>query len=91
MQFIQTISHQDTSCDSWQNLAFAIIGRAADDYRFLARKLKSDEYEDRNRTELQTKAISRFFLSDWYCILSGFDNGQDILGLLDEEVFENDN
>ncbi len=90
MQFVQNINHQETSCDPWQSLAFAIIGRAADDYRFLARKLEADECEDRNRAEMQMKAISRFFLSNWYCALSGFNNGADVLGRLDEEVFGND-
>ena len=31
-------------------------------------------------------SISRFFLGDWFCTLSGADNGSAILRMLDSEV-----
>ena len=41
------------------------------------------EYEDIRQ---QMTSISRFFLGDWFCTLSGADNGSAILRMLDSEV-----
>ena len=45
---------------------------------------------EKKRLEREMKSISRFFLGDWYLLLSGRDNGPQILERLDQEVFKND-
>ena len=75
----------------YQVLALAVIRQAADDYRFLARHIKSTGSElERKRLVREMMSISRFFLSDWFCMLSGSDEGAEILERLDQEVLGND-
>ncbi len=77
--------------DPYQELALAIIRQAADDYRFLARRIESTGSElERQRLVREMKSISRFFLSSWFCVLSGSEDGAVILERLDQEVFGDD-
>lgn len=87
---IQT--HTETTnnrlCDPYQELALAIVRQAADDYRSLARRIEAtgNEMDQRYLSE-KMKSISRFFLSDWFRMLSNSDKGAEILERLDREVF----
>ncbi len=75
----------------YHELAVSIILRALRDYRLLGARLRDDmEAEKKKSIEDMMKAISRFFLSDWYGILSGRDDGDKILEKLDQEVFGDD-
>ena len=77
--------------DPWQKLALAVIRQAAADYRSLARMIDNTGSEpERQRLIREMKSISRFFLSDWFCMLSGSDEGPEFLERLDQEVFGND-
>ena len=75
-------------CDPYQELALAIVRQAADDYRSLARRIEAtgNEMDQRYLSE-KMKSISRFFLSDWFRMLSNSDKGAEILERLDREVF----
>ena len=86
-----------TGNDPFTDLALAVIHQAAEDYRSLGKKLvKLEKEEDPEALPEQKKcadcmkAISRFFLSDWYSSLSGIDNGSLVLEELDKEVFGKD-
>ena len=77
--------------DPWQMLALAVIRQAAADYRSLARMIDSTGSAlERKRLIREMKAISRFFLSDWFCVLSDSDEGPEFLERLDQEVFGDD-
>ena len=82
------VEHSIQDPGPYQMLALAVIRQAADDYRSLAKKLDdATEDTERHRLAERMKSISRFFLSDWFCVLSGSDEGLAILERLDEEVF----
>ena len=72
-------------CDPYQELALTIVRQ---DYRLLARRIEAtgNEVDQRYRSG-KMKSISRFFLSDWFCMLSNSDKGAEILERLDREVF----
>ncbi len=74
-------------CDPYQELALAIVRQAADDYRSLARRIEATNEVDQRYRSGKMKSISRFFLSDWFCMLSNSDKGAEILERLDREVF----
>lgn len=77
--------------DPYQELAIGIIRQAAEDYRNLGKKLQRDGSAiEKKHISSEMKEISRFFLSGWYSTLSGLDNGSDLLGNLDQEVFGDD-
>ena len=83
--------HVEKDPGPYQALAIAVIRQAADDYRSLARRIDSTGSElERKRLVREMKSISRFFLSDWFCILSDSDEGAEILEKLDREVFGDD-
>ena len=63
-------------------LAEAVIARAVYDYAGLVRCPYRCEALLREKRELEA-----FFLSDWFSVLSGSDEGPAILERLDEEVF----
>ena len=74
--------------DPWAALGRAVIRQAAMEYRRYGKMLLTCEDEDKRRSlSEEMKEISRFFLSNWYCVLSGDNNGPDILARLDEEAF----
>ena len=85
---LMSTEHVEKAPDPYQALALAVIRQAADDYRSLAKKI-DDTLNDMDRRQLaeRMKSISRFFLSDWFCILSDSDDGPAFLERLDEEVF----
>ena len=81
-------NHDEYHPEPYQELAYAIIRQAANDYRSLARRIESSgDVHEQNRCIREMKSISRFFLSDWFCTLSGSENGAIILKKLDQEVF----
>lgn len=55
---------------------------------YLARRIEAtgNEMDQRYLSE-KMKSISRFFLSDWFRMLSNSDKGAEILERLDREVF----
>lgn len=61
-------------------LAHAIILQAADDYR---KCLKNPNKPGSNWEKL---SIEHFFLSQWYAILSGTDNGEKIIYMLKQSM-----
>lgn len=74
-----------------QSMNSSVIKQAADDYRLAAKMIaETGSCLEKKRLEREMKSISRFFLGDWYLLLSGRDNGSEILERLDQEVFEND-
>lgn len=87
--------HVESECthepDPYQNLAIGIIRQAAEDYRRQGKKLqRNGSTIEKNHIADEMKKISRFFLSSWYSTLSGIENGADLLGSLDQEVFGDD-
>ena len=77
--------------EPFQELATGVIRQAAEDYRLLGNRLhNSSSQTEKKHIESDMKKISRFFLGTWYSVLSGLENGSDVLGRLDEEVFGND-
>lgn len=77
--------------DPFQELAISIIRQAAEDYRWLGKRVqRNGSLIEKKHMEDEMKKISRFFLSGWYSTLSGCDNGADVLELLDQEVFGDD-
>ena len=91
MKLIQVEHIPNTASDPYQELAISVIRQAADDYRSLGHKLALPlTMDEKKRTEDEMKSISRFFLGSWYVVLSGTDNGSEILEALDMEVFGND-
>ena len=73
--------------DPYQELADAVVLRAALDYRVLRKELEtSGSRIEKKRIENEIELIRRFFLSDWYCELSGYQNGPMILKKLGQEV-----
>lgn len=77
--------------DPYQELAIGIVQQAADDDRRLGQRLqRKSSPAEKERIMSEIKKISRFFLSGWYTVLSGSDNGADVLGHLDQEVFGDD-
>ncbi len=91
MKTLHTVQTVNNVGDPYDELAVAVIEQAIDDYRRLGRKLPvlSSSLEKR-RIEDEMKSIVRFFLSEWYRLLSSGENGPHILELLNEEVFGND-
>ena len=88
---IRTAYEEADNYDPWEELAKAIIKQAAMDYIRAGRKMTRSEnpLEHKELSEYM-KSISRFFLSDWYSVLSGNDNGADIIERMDREVFGKD-
>ena len=87
MKLIHPETTDNQVCDPYQELAIAVIKQAADDYRHLAKKLdKSPSIPEQKHIRQQMTSISQFFLGDWFCTLSGADNGSAILRMLDSEV-----
>ena len=83
--------HPAPTHNPFEDLALAVIIRAVYDYRNLRRKLATEEHEiDKHLIQEKLKEIRRFFLSDWYSILRGMDDGAAILTRLDKEVFGHD-
>ena len=77
--------------DPYQELAISVIKQAATDYRSLAKTISASGSEiEKHRLANEMKEITRFFLSDWYCMLSDSDNGALVLEMLDQEVFGDD-
>ena len=69
--------------DPYQELANAIVVRAADDYRDALKKLK---YNPNHRIALDTTAeCERFFRSQWYQALTTVD-GEMLMRKLRQEV-----
>lgn len=90
MKLIHPETTENQVCDPYQELAIAVIKQAADDYRYLAKKLdKSPSIPEQKHIRQQMTSISQFFLSDWYQKLIGLDNGPAILKMLDLEVLSN--
>ena len=82
--YVQTV-------EPYNDLALAVVRRAVKDYRLNGRRLRaSRDPEDAKVCSDRMKEISRFLLSDWYGILSGRDDGPEVLELLDQEVFGDD-
>ena len=75
---IHIISDKNPPYDPFDDLVIAIIKQATDDYRSAAKMIA----ETGSRFEKK--------LGDWYLLLSGRDNGPQILERLDQEVFKND-
>ena len=70
---------------AWEDLANAIVIRAATDYRN-ARKYKNDP-KRQNRARARIRETERFFRSRWYAQLTDVD-GEFLLGRLQEECHE---
>lgn len=88
---IHIISDKNPLYDPFDDLVIAIIKQATDDYRSAAKMIaETGSHFEKKRLEREMKSISRFFLGDWYLLLSGRDNGPQILERLDQEVFKND-
>lgn len=74
--------------DPYRELAMAVIRQAAEDYRAYGKQISAAGSRlEKRRLEREMKSISRFFLGDWFLLLSGNDNGSLILERLDQEVF----
>ena len=87
MKLIHPETTDNQVCDPYQELAIAVIKQAADDYRYLAKKShESGSSLEQEHIRQQMTSISRVFLGDWFCTLSGADNGSAILRMLDSEV-----
>ena len=88
MQMIYTERTESMSVVPFQRLGIAVIKQAAEDYRAAARKLESIEngYEKLG-LEKEMESIRRFFLGEWYEMLSSVGNGPMILEMLDREVY----
>lgn len=61
-------------------LAHAVILQAADDYR---KCLKAPAKPGIN---WEKRSIEHFFLSEWYSILSGLDNGEEVIYMLKQSA-----
>ncbi len=91
MSAIHPINLSGPERQPYQELAYNVIHRAVIDYRVLGRELAAvTDFHKQKRIEKKMKQISRFFLSDWYSILSGRDDGGLLLEHLDREVFGDD-
>lgn len=88
MQLIYTERTESLPVAPFQRLGIAVIKQAAEDYRAAARKLESIEnmYE-KPGLEKEMESIRRFFLGEWYEMLSSTGNGPMILEMLDREVY----
>ena len=72
-------------------VAAAVILRAVTDYRGLGNRLQDTGSQvEKKHIEQKMRAISAFFFSEWYCVLSGQENGSEVIELLDQEVFGDD-
>ncbi len=67
----------------YQDLANAIIVRAADDYRKALKKLKKDK--DDIKAKSTKDECERFFLSEWYMMLTNVD-GNWLMKMLRKEM-----
>lgn len=89
MRTFHTESQSHHEPDPYDELAIGIIRQAAEDYRRLGKKLRySNEKSERKEIENAMGIIRNFFISDWFSVLSGLENGCSILEKLDEEVFD---
>ncbi len=88
MKLFHVEEHKALPLDPFQELGIAVIKQAAEDYRAIARKLETIESDyEKQILEKKMKSIRRFFLGDWYEVLSNSDNGPMILEMLDREVY----
>ncbi len=91
MNTYHVVTDGGSSYEPFRELASAVILRAVADYRALGRRLQeTGSLVEKKHIEETMKAISRFFLSEWYSILSGQENGAEVIELLDREVFGDD-
>ena len=91
MNYVHVEHNCQSEPDPYLELALGIIRQAAADYRYLRQHYSADLCdEDKKRIRKEIRAIRRFFLSRWYIILSGIENGPKILEMLDSEVLSND-
>lgn len=91
MKTYHVVTDGGTSYDPFRELASAVILRAVTDYRGLGNKLQGTGSQvEKKHIEEKMKAISGFFFSEWYCVLSGQENGAEVIELLDREVFGDD-
>lgn len=67
----------------YQNLANAIILQAVKDYRKALKALRINPHAERSR--IVADSAERFFLSDWFCILTEVD-GKALMLALQKEV-----
>jgi len=91
MKLIHAESTNNPPSDSYQELAIAVIKQAADDYRAIARRIKTiGSTAEKQRLAQEKESIRRFFLSEWFEMLSNSSSGPMILKMLDKEVYGND-
>ena len=91
MDIFHAVTKGSSFIEPEQELANAVIVRAADDYRLLGKMLNSETNDvNKRHVEQAMESIRTFFLSKWFCMLSESDNGADVLKMLDEEVFGGD-
>ncbi len=91
MKTYHAVTDGGISYDPFRELAAAVIMRAVADYRGLGSRLQeTGSLVEKKHIEESMKSISRFFLSNWYCVLSGQENGAEVIELLDQEVFGDD-
>ena len=69
----------------WEDLAFAVVRRAMEDYRACLRKAVRIPPPKRRGLEKQARELEDFFLSPWFAVLSGGD-GRQIIEQLRKEV-----
>lgn len=91
MKTYHAVTDGGISYDPFRELAAAVIMRAVTDYRSLGNRLQdTGSLVEKKHIEEKMKAISSFFFSEWYCVLSGQENGAEVIELLDQEVFGDD-
>lgn len=63
-------SHEDSPADKWvENLAYAVVRRAAEDYREALKEDKDAPVESKQR-RLQLKRLEAFFTGGWCMMLT---------------------
>lgn len=88
MKLIHAEATSSSPPEPYQELAIAVIRQAAEDYRVIARRLKTiGSSAEKQRLAQEMELIRRFFLGDWYEMLSNSTNGPIILKMLDKEVY----
>ena len=91
MKLILVFSSERPIYDPFQILAVSVIRQAIMHYRRFGSSLnESGSQMKTQNTQEQMKSISRFFLSNWYCVPNSNKNGSRILETLDREVFGDD-
>lgn len=88
MSVLYCMEHLE-SCEPIQALAIAIILQAVSDYCSLPKEIEATgSHFEKQRLKREIGLIRRFFLSDWFAVLSDCDTGTGalILKALDKEV-----